>query len=94
MQNITLHGRIEFCEQNNKQYNRTFTATLQKSGAFEYGNGTMVAIEWGAMANGRTPEEKLLDTRYCKIEKTPKGFESWLREWFSENYSEHVLTID
>lgn len=93
MKNIRIKGRIEYCDEANKDLDRDFVATLCESGAFQYGNGTMVVIEFGQMKNGYTPEPRLIDTRYACIELTKQGFEQFLREWFEDNYLEHILII-
>lgn len=89
MKKQVLKGRIEFCDEANKKFDRDFTATLDKSGAFEYGNGTCVVIEFGAMQNGIIPEEKLFDTRYEK--GITKHFKEWLETYFANNYSANNL---
>lgn len=95
MKEIKLTGKIEFCEEHNKQFNRTFTATLKRYGGFQYGNSTCVVIEWGEMANGKRPMVKYLDTRYdTSIKKNLKSFKEWVIKWFSENYESHELTIN
>lgn len=94
MENITVKGKIEFCENKNKEYNREFTATLSKSAAFSYGNGTSVYIEFGTMANGKVPYPVLLDTRYDKtIKKNEADFKEWVRKYLTDNYDKHILTI-
>lgn len=94
MEPIIIKGRIEFCEEENKQYNRDFVATLQDSGAFHYGNHTAVTIEFGTMANGERAEGELLDTRYdTTIRKNESDFKKWVSNWFQENYYEHTLII-
>lgn len=92
MKEITVTGKIEFLREENKCYNRTFVARLEKSCAFQYGNGTCVTVEFGKSADGRSYEPKLIDTRY-EVGIT-KNFEQWLRDWFEYTYQEHVLTID
>ncbi|MBQ6980025.1 MAG: hypothetical protein IJQ07_05210 [Clostridia bacterium] len=95
MKQIKIQGKIEFCKEENKQYNRKFKARLTESPAFAYGNRTAVVIEFGKMANGRTPDNKLLDTRYdTTIKKNEKDFKLWITKWFKDNYQEHILTID
>lgn len=48
-------------------YEATVTATLEKSGAFAYGNGTSMVFVW---SDRKTPD--LFDTRYCMV--SPKNF--------------------
>lgn len=94
MKQITIKGKIEFCEDENKEYNREFTAILQDSGAFAYGNQTAVTVLWGEMANGRIPDYLLIDTRYDRtIKRNEVDFKKWLQKYFKEHYSEHVLII-
>lgn len=93
MENITIKGRIEFCNEATKEFNGDFVATLCESGAFHYGNGTMVVVEFGIMANGNKPQRRLIDTRYERIDLTKQGFEQFLRQWFKDEYLEHTLII-
>ncbi len=92
MKKQVLMGRIEFVDSCNKEFDCKFTARLEKSAAFEYGNGSCVIIEFGAMQNGRTPRSRYIDTRYAK--GVISNFENWIREFFRENYMAHTLTID
>lgn len=92
MEKQVLKGRIEFIDDDKKEYNREFTATLDKSCAFDYGNGTCVVIKFGAMQNGRTPESKLFDTRYEK--GITKNFKNWLIGYFEREYCEHTLVFE
>ncbi len=94
MKEITIKGKIEFCKDENKEYNREFTAILQDSGAFAYGNQTAVTILWGVMTNGMLPAPVYLDTRYDRtIKRNESDFKIWVRKYFEENYSKHTLTI-
>lgn len=94
MENITIKGKIEFCDDKNKKYDREFTATLQNSAAFEYGNKTSVYITFGTMANGEYAEPIFLDTRYDRtIKRNEVEFKKWVQKYFKENYGEHTLTI-
>jgi hypothetical protein len=45
-----------------KPYETTVHATLEKSGAFEYGNGTCMVLKWADQ-----PAPHLYDTRYCDV---------------------------
>ena len=56
--NFKVSGMVN----NGKPYEATVKATLEKSGAFEYGNGTCMVLEW---SDRKTPN--LYDTRYCKV---------------------------
>lgn len=94
MENITIKGKIEFCDERNKKYDREFTATLQDSAAFEYGNKTSVYIKFGTMANGEHAEPILLDTRYDRtIKRNETDFKKWIKKYFKENFGKHILTI-
>ena len=94
MEEITIKGKIEFCEEEYKQYNREFTATLSKSAAFAYGNGTSVFIEFGTMSNGKAPYPINLDTRYDKtIKRNETDFKIWVQNYFKSSLQKHILTI-
>ena len=95
MKETRLTGKIEFCDKDLQEYDRKFIAILTESGAFQYGNGTMVVIEWDAMKNRIIPEPELIDTRYdVKIHRDGSNFKQWLTDYFTENYAKHILTID
>ena len=95
MKDIKVTGRIEFLQEENKRYNRTFVASLEKSCAFQYGNGTCVIIEFGRTADGHSPEGKYIDTRYDRtISDNEKLFKKWLEGWFELNYCDHKLIFD
>lgn len=94
MKEITIKGKIEFCEDENKQYNREFTATLMDSPLFSYGNGTAVFIDYSNMANGNRAYPVNLDTRYDKtIKHNETDFKIWLKEYFKSSLCKHILTI-
>lgn len=94
MERITINGRIDFCDTHNKGYSRDFTATLEESGAFAYGNGTAIQIVWGVANNGIRYQRLLLDTRYdTTIKATKQDFATWLKEYFANNYENNVITI-
>ena len=59
--------------------------SLEKSGAFEYGNGTCTVIY--ITPPGYPRQHFVLDTRYIKdITNNFEGFcESWIKEYFGEN---------
>lgn len=95
MRETKITGKIEFCEKELQEFNRTFTATLTESGAFAYGNRTAVVIEWGKMMNGKKAEKVLIDTRYDRlIKQDGSNFKKWVETYFKEHYVEHILTID
>ncbi|MDE6472071.1 MAG: hypothetical protein K2L52_03500 [Clostridia bacterium] len=94
MEKITIKGKIEFCEVENKGYNREFEAILEDSNAFAYGNQTQVLILFGRMANGEVGGLVLLDTRYDRtIKRNENDFKMWIQKYFEEHYAEHVLTL-
>ena len=94
MEQITIKGKIEFCEDENKEYNGEFTVILRDSGAFAYGNQTAVIILWGVMANGMLPASVCLDTRYDRtIKRNETDFKKWVQLYFKDNHSKHILTI-
>ncbi len=94
MEQITIKGKIEFCESKNKGYNREFTATLQDSGGFEYDNKTSVVIYFGKALNGEMYPPQLIDTRYDRtIKCNETDFKKWVQTYFEEHFSKHILTI-
>ena len=94
MEKITVKGRIEFRDRKLKGYNREFTATLQDSAAFAYGNKTSVYIEYGTMDNGERAEPTLIDTRYDRtIRSNEASFKEWIRVYIKEHFAPHTLTI-
>ena len=57
-----------------------YTMTLEKSGAFSYGNGTCVGVHNdypGSMDMG-------IDTRYCTGMATPELFHDWSMQWLKD----------
>lgn len=94
MKPITIKGKIEFCEREDKAYNREFEAVLEDSNAFAYGNQTQVLILFGRMANGMGCGPVILDTRYDRtIKRNETDFKTWIEKYFKEHYAEHTLTI-
>ena len=94
MDKIEIKGKIEFIEEEIKEYNREFTATLIDSPAFSYGNHTAVVITWEKAANGYVFGSELFDTRYDKtIIRNECDFKTWVKNYFANNYSAHILTI-
>lgn len=95
MKDIKVTGKIEFLREENKCYNRTFVASLEKSSAFQYGNGTCVIIDFGKSEDGRSYQSKFIDTRYDQtISDNEERFKIWLENWFEWNYQEHKLIFD
>ena len=95
MKEIKVAGKIEFLREENKCYNRTFVARLEKSSAFQYGNGTCVIIEFGKSEDGRSYQPKLIDTRYEQaIDGNKEHFKWWLENWFEYNYQNHRLIFE
>lgn len=94
MDKIEVKGKIEFIEEESKEWNREFTATLTDSPAFSYGNHTAVVIKWGRLANGHAIRSELIDTRYdTTIRRNERDFKTWVKNYFANNYGAHVLTI-
>lgn len=94
MDEIKIKGKIEFIDEQNKQYNRKFTATLTNAPAFSYGNRTAVEIEWGKLANGCTIHSEWIDTRYdTTIRRNERDFKKWVQNYFANNFNAHVLTL-
>ncbi len=94
MEKITIKGKIEFCEVEDKGYNREFEAILEDSNAFAYGNQTQVLILFGRMANGEGCGPVLLDTRYDRtIKRNETDFKTWIQKYFKGHYAEHILTL-
>ena len=94
MDKIEIKGKIEFIDDENKGYNRKFTATLQESPAFSYGNHTAVVIAWGKAATGCSLGSELIDTRYdTTIRRNERDFKKWIKNYFANNYATHVLKI-
>lgn len=61
-------------------HNITYTMTLEKSGCFDYGNGTCVVVENdypGSMT-------ECIDTRYCTGMGTPELFHDWSMQWLKD----------
>lgn len=94
MKEITIRGKINFIEDILKQYDCTFEAKLTKSGAFDYGNGTCVVVEYGEYPNGKKRQPDYIDTRYeTSLEKTIPSFIEWLNEYFKYKFCPHDLKI-
>lgn len=94
MDKIEIKGKIEFIEEQSKQYSREFTATLTDSAAFSYGNRTAVKIEWGRLANGYVIPSEWIDTRYdTTIRRNERDFKKWVQNYFANRYGAHVLTL-
>lgn len=95
MKDIKVTGKIEFLREEYKRCNRTFVASLEKSCAFQYGNGTCVIIKFGKSEDGRSYQSKLIDTRYDRtISDNEEKFKWWLENWFEYNYQEHKIIFD
>lgn len=93
-QKIIVKGKLEFCEADYKGYSGEFTAILQDSSAFRYGNGTGVTIIWGKTVEGFSPLPLYLDTRYdSTIKRNRADFVKWLKSFFAREYRKHVCTI-
>lgn len=89
-----IKGKIEFCEEEDKECDREFTATLGKTGANAYGNQTVVVIVWDRMKNGTVPPRTIIDTRYDEsIRFNETDFKKWMQLYLEKNYNKHVLTF-
>ena len=69
----TANFRVSGTGNNGKPYSATITATLEKSGAFAYGNGTCMILRW---SDRRMSD--LYDTRYSAV--SPKNFTKFAKE--------------
>lgn len=65
--------RLKGTGHNGGLVDETVKATLQKSGAFDYGNGTCMILEWSDRKS-----KDLYDTRYSKV--TPKNFSEFAKK--------------
>lgn len=89
MKETKITGRIQFCDKELQEFNRTFTATLTESGAFAYGNRTAVVIEWEKQG------EWIIDTRYdVTIKRDGSNFKEWIKSYFKERFETHKIEID
>lgn len=94
MEKITIKGKIEFCDEKNKDYDCEFTAILQDSAAFAYGNRTAVSIQWQPTVSGIQQEPVYLDTRYDRtIKRNEEDFKKWLKIYFMTHYQKNILTF-
>lgn len=66
-----------------------FTMTLEKSGAFDYGNGTCMTLH----CDVKGCWDQHYDTRYCKFAPTGDGFHEWSLEWLKD-YCRPGCTIE
>lgn len=55
----------------------TYTLTLEKSGAFDYGNGTCMTVH----CDYKGSMDQHYDTRYCGFAPTAEAFHEWSMEW-------------
>lgn len=69
----------------------TYTMTLEKSGAFEYGNGTCMTLK--CEVNGKRCMNQYYDTRYCNFAPNGEGFKDWSLKWI-KNYCREDCTIE
>ena len=77
----TANFRLNGTDYDGKPYEATVEATLEKSGAFDYGNGTCMILKWSTRER---PE--LFDTRYAKV--SARNFSEFAREQLE------AMTID
>ena len=87
MKNQKVKIKIEFEDKELWDYNRTFTFELVDSPAFQYGNGTSVAVT----SDKYKDDARLIDTRY--EEDILSNFEKWCVEWLSNNFNPHKSTV-
>lgn len=66
-------------------------ATLQKSGCFDYGNGTAVGLEFENLPP-RFERIKGFDTRYDS--RVTEDFDGWCRAYFNEYYGENLEKVE
>ena len=69
----TADFRVHGLGFNKKPFDATVHATLEKSGAFDYGNGTCMVFQWS-----NSPISDCYDTRYCKV--TAENFTEFAKE--------------
>lgn len=69
----TADFRVHGLGYDKKPYETTVHATLEKSGAFDYGNGTCMVFKWAD-----SPMPHCYDTRYCDV--TPQNFTEFAKE--------------
>ena len=71
-----------------------YTMTLEKSGAFDYGNGTCMGVECREnKEGGKRFMTQGYDTRYCNGMATPELFHNWSLEWLT-NYCRPECVIE
>ncbi len=61
------------------EYNAEFEISLEKSGAFSYGNGTCVVVK----RNGKVDEA--IDTRYDKA--VSRDFDKWCADYLKDKFN-------
>lgn len=94
MEPITINGKIEFCNDEVKEWDSEFSAILSESAAFAYGNQTQVTIKRQLISNGKKLEDKFIDTRYDRTIKANRDdFRKWVENFFKDHMCEHKLTI-
>lgn len=69
----TADYRLSGTGYDDQPYETTVHATLEKSGAFDYGNGTCMSLKWAD-----EPRAHWFDTRYCKV--SAKNFTEFAKE--------------
>lgn len=67
------------------------TATLMKSGAFDYGNGTCVAIEYENLP-AIFENVRVFDTRYES--GITNNFDEWVRSYFDDYYGTNLKAVN
>lgn len=80
----TISYRVKFRQ--HPEFNAIYRFTLEKSGCFNYGNGTCVVLT----VNGERKE--CIDTRYIK--ELPESFNEWcdtqIRNIFDADFEPHI----
>lgn len=64
---------------NKPEFNANYSIIRQESGAFQYGNSTMVVV----LRNGE--EREILDTRYDKL--VMRDFNQWCEEYLKQAFN-------
>lgn len=67
------------------RYEYLYTMTLEKSGAFDYGNSTCMGVQCREnKEGGKRFMDQGYDTRYCDNMHTPELFHEWSLKWLKD----------